>query len=1203
MKKGINIGETSSRIIALKESGKSKIISFILCAILLAIGIPAVSYASASEFLYVNGVDILKVQNHTIECGSGTAYYDDSTNTLTLTNAQITQGFTTGGYNAGIVAYSNNPLGYEGVITVVCRGTNSIDVGATSRAGSDTTNAGIYSQSRSPQGLVLQMADHATMDISFTGSGTTDRLSGIVAVNGGMSLNGDQGATLNINGNSDSTSPETKGIVSAASLNIDNLDLNLAGLASGLEGNAQNANFRQVLITDQSTINYSPSSFDEANGVSLSNGSMFEIDNSSLNITPQGSNYAKQGIYAIRPDSLDDPTYVRVRNGSQVNVKATDGGRAIECIDCDAAIDSSQVNISLKDGASHGYGVMMYGLMYPSESRVLKVDNANIDTTSKDSALFSTGTINVNGGKIKANATENPTITAARVNLSSLSEVKLDSTKSAIAATKGIKIDNVANLVATSTSVDDPAMKVNEGDVEISNCTSVEINSQNDGIKTPLGFINVDSCGTFTVQSQGCGLSQGYGDMTITNVNNFKVQSADVALQNEADNININNTTSNIVADSTAIKANQNVVISGGSNTIKASSLANKGSGIYTQTGDVKFSDGARASISGTDGGIKVNTGNFEVTNCIATSETDFPIQVTSVKPDGVDSGEATPGILIENGSVKVTTSSIKVDALDSEYGIKSSGDIVTNLDGSIHSSGHDYGVFTSGMVVMKNMQDEMKTSGNIAGIVSKREKTSDTDDPNGLDIALGLIDFNEHLQLNVQNTGWINEGSTQVSYTTVAKQGIESMDSNLTDNDNNAWIKAGEYYVITYNLAGGQWPLSDSDDPTSERTNPNPEVYRASDADFTLVAPEKDGYIFRGWTGTDLDEVTAEVTVSPSSGQIGAREYTAIWSEGGDKTIVYMPDSAEKGSVTSTGEMPGVLDKTAIGSEAVPNKGYHFVNWTKIVLKKIEDNPDAPDTPDTPDTPDSPENPDDSDKGNTDQNNLTTFDSEPSDITQDPDTDNPDSGDIDNPGGDGGNTGDSDKDEEKTSDYETSQEVVSEDIKFVPVREDGKAWETVIYIANFAGNEYTVTFDGNGGSGSMESQKFTYGQEGNLNASSLNRGEYIFMGWSTDPNSQTAQFADGAKVINITDVEGATVPLYAIWQMPYKGEPGTGGNGYIAGKYIKTPWGYGYYDENGNWIAATGDNVPYLAIAIIGIVLAAITSLIIIKRRNKRRI
>ena len=82
--------------------------------------------------------------------------------------------------------------------------------------------------------------------------------------------------------------------------------------------------------------------------------------------------------------------------------------------------------------------------------------------------------------------------------------------------------------------------------------------------------------------------------------------------------------------------------------------------------------------------------------------------------------------------------------------------------------------------------------------------------------------------------------------------------------------------------------------------------------------------------------------------------------------------------------------------------------------------------------------------------------------------------------------------------------------------------------------NTYTVTFDANGGTGTMDDMPFTYDEEKNLNPinpDTFKRAGYTFKGWARNPNVSNIEFADGASVSNLTSRNGVTVTLYAVWE------------------------------------------------------------------------
>lgn len=75
------------------------------------------------------------------------------------------------------------------------------------------------------------------------------------------------------------------------------------------------------------------------------------------------------------------------------------------------------------------------------------------------------------------------------------------------------------------------------------------------------------------------------------------------------------------------------------------------------------------------------------------------------------------------------------------------------------------------------------------------------------------------------------------------------------------------DYSLVDYNLSftlnGGQIIISKT-------------TYTIEDEDFTLPLPIKEGYDFLGWSGSDIDGMTLDVTIE--KGSTGDRSYTANW-------------------------------------------------------------------------------------------------------------------------------------------------------------------------------------------------------------------------------------------------------------------------------------------------------------------------------------
>lgn len=81
--------------------------------------------------------------------------------------------------------------------------------------------------------------------------------------------------------------------------------------------------------------------------------------------------------------------------------------------------------------------------------------------------------------------------------------------------------------------------------------------------------------------------------------------------------------------------------------------------------------------------------------------------------------------------------------------------------------------------------------------------------------------------------------------------------------------------------------------------------------------------------------------------------------------------------------------------------------------------------------------------------------------------------------------------------------------------------WETI---------SYTVTYNANGGTGSMQPQTFVYDQVQNLTPNAFSRTGYSFRGWAYSDTDTNPAFNDKDPVINLTDADGATVNLFAVW-------------------------------------------------------------------------
>ena len=90
---------------------------------------------------------------------------------------------------------------------------------------------------------------------------------------------------------------------------------------------------------------------------------------------------------------------------------------------------------------------------------------------------------------------------------------------------------------------------------------------------------------------------------------------------------------------------------------------------------------------------------------------------------------------------------------------------------------------------------------------------------------------------------------------------------------------------------------------------------------------------------------------------------------------------------------------------------------------------------------------------------------------------------------------------------------------------DSSQLWELIPYSPT-----YTVNFNANGGSGSMDSMNLSVGNYENLSPNKFSRAGYSFKGWSTSSSANTAEYSDGASVGDLAGGK-SSVTLYAVWE------------------------------------------------------------------------
>lgn len=156
-----------------------------------------------------------------------------------------------------------------------------------------------------------------------------------------------------------------------------------------------------------------------------------------------------------------------------------------------------------------------------------------------------------------------------------------------------------------------------------------------------------------------------------------------------------------------------------------------------------------------------------------------------------------------------------------------------------------------------------------------------------------------------------VKDGTPQLYVTgaTLTKQS----DTAYTLSDAQATIVVDdvEPFTITYDLNGGT-------------VDGNPMTYTERDT-ITLKNPTKENYVFVGWTGTDLEEPSDNVTIQ--KGSKGNRQYTAVWKQ--DSNIVILTFDGQNDTkdqlmiynILTGGDTIGKLPE-------VTKEGYHFLGW-----------------------------------------------------------------------------------------------------------------------------------------------------------------------------------------------------------------------------------------------------------------------------------
>lgn len=186
-----------------------KLMGFVLALAFAMAMLPAMAFAEATQYdLFVNGRQFTS-DNLTIACGEGTATYDPSAQTLTLSNASITNAVDYGGIDSKLT----------GDLNIVLRGENRITF---------DDNMGVMATGN------IELSGSGSLTIDVAGE-TRDGISAA----GNVSVHG---TALNIN------APGGVGIASDGSVFIDNAKLTSHALYAGVD--AVNLTIKNSSVVD-----------------------------------------------------------------------------------------------------------------------------------------------------------------------------------------------------------------------------------------------------------------------------------------------------------------------------------------------------------------------------------------------------------------------------------------------------------------------------------------------------------------------------------------------------------------------------------------------------------------------------------------------------------------------------------------------------------------------------------------------------------------------------------------------------------------------------------------------------------------------------------------------------------------------------------------------------------------------------------------
>lgn len=301
--------------------------------------------------------------------------------------------------------------------------------------------------------------------------------------------------------------------------------------------------------------------------------------------------------------------------------------------------------------------------------------------------------------------------------------------------------------------------------------------------------------------------------------------------------------------------------------------------------------------------------------------------------------------------------------------------------------------------------------------------------------------------------------------------------------------------YTITYNLNGG-------------KVTTNPTTYNSESENITLNNPTKEGYTFLGWTGSNGTTEQSNVTIS--KGSSGNKEYTANW-----KPITYtVKFNSNNGTGTMSDQIFTYDQGQSLQLNTFTRDGWDFGGWGTSTTNPIYSDGENV-----------------KNLSNIDGSTVTLYA-----IWKVPPvfyiTYNLDGGTSTNPVSYNQfdlpiSLNPPTKEGYTFLGWTGSNGTTEETIVTIPVGTEGP----LEYTAHWKQNTYTIKYNANGGTGSMNDTICTYDIQTNLLKNTFTYSGYKFKGWSTSSTGSTIAFQDESVILNETKNDGEIINLYAVWE------------------------------------------------------------------------